>query len=216
MSAHKRESADTLRAPSDSSGGAWAICLGIRAYTERMRLLLALLAVATHLPAQSAPCTASDALHEIFVADQDDRKVSPIDWGIVGRRDRERRGRVAELIAAGEVRCPADLYRAALVYQHGYSPRHYLLAHIFATAAAIQGHEPAILLSASTLDRYLQRIGRPQVLGTQLGKLPGEDHWSPEPFDREMLPDFVRQMYNVSGLADLEARLERMNQTDPP
>lgn len=181
-----------------------------------MRLLWALLASTLCLPAQPAPCTASDELGEIFVADQGDREKSPIDWSIVGRRDRERRERVAELIAAGEVRCSVDLYRAALVYQHGYSPRHYLLAHIFATAAAFQGHEPAIKLSASTLDRYLRRIGRPQVLGTQLGKLPGEDRWSPEPFDREMLPDFVRQLYNVPSLADLEARLERMNQGDQP
>lgn len=168
------------------------------------------------MSAQTVPCAASDELGEIFVADQDDRKESPIDWSIVGRRDRERRERVAELIAAGEVRCRADLYRAALVYHHGYSPRHYLLAHILATAAAFEGHEPAIKLSASTLDRFLRRIGRPQVLGTQLGEIPGEDQLSPEPFDREMLPDFVRQLYNVPRLAELDARLERMNQADQP
>ncbi len=181
-----------------------------------MRILLVFFTVAMCLPAQTVPCAASDELREIFVADQDDRKESPIDWSIVGRRDSERRERVTELIAAGEVRCPVDLYRAGMVYQHGHSPRHYLLAHILATAAAFQGHEPAIKLSASTLDRYLRRIGRPQVLGTQLGKFPGYDQWSPEPFDREMLPDFVRQLYNVPSLADLDARLERMNQADQP
>ena len=173
---------------------------------------MALLAITTCLPAQPAPCTASGELAGIFVADQSDRKQRPIDWSIVGRRDRERRERVAELIAAGQVRCPVDLYRAALAYQHGYSPRHYLVAHILATAAAFQGHEAAVKLSASTLDRYLQRIGRPQVLGT----LPGEDNWTLEPFDREMLPDFVRQLYNVPSLADLEVRVERMNQADQP
>lgn len=179
-----------------------------------MRILVALLAITMYLPAQPAPCTASDELNGIFVADQDDRKESPIDWSVVGRRDRGRRERVAELIAAGEVRCPVDLYRAALVYQHGYSPRHYLLAHALATAAAFQGHEAALKLSASTLDRYLGSVGQPQVFGTQLRKMPGDAEFNPEPFDREMLPDFVRALYNVPNLADLEVRLERMNNAD--
>lgn len=89
-----------------------------------MRILVAFFTVAMCLPAQTVPCTASEELREIFVADQDDRKESPINWSIVGRRDSARRERVAELIAAGEVRCPVDLYRAGLVYQHGYSPGH--------------------------------------------------------------------------------------------
>ena len=103
-----------------------------------------------------------------------------------------------------------------MVYQHGHTPSHYLLAHILATAAAFQGHEPAIKLSASTLDRYLNTVGRPQVFGMQLRKMPWEDEFSPEPFDREMLPDFIRQLYNVPSLAELEARLERMNQAEQP
>ena len=181
-----------------------------------MRILVAFFAIAMCVPAQTVPCSASDELGEIFVADQDDRKESPIDWSVVGRRDRERRERVGELIAAAELRCPVDFFRAAMVNQHGHSTSHYLLAHILATAAAFQGHEPAIKLSASTLDRYLHRVGQPQVFGTQLRKMPGEDDFSPEPFDREMLPDFVRQLYNVPRLADLEARLERMNQAEQP
>ena len=139
-----------------------------------------------------------------------------MDWSIVGRRDRERRERVGELVVAAELRCPVDFFRAAMVFQHGHSPSHYLLAHILATAAAIQGHEPAIKLSASTLDRYLSRVGQAQVFGTQLSKMPGEDDFSPDPFDRKMLPDFVRQLYNVPSLAELEARLERMNQAEQP
>ncbi len=169
-----------------------------------------------HLPAQPTPCSPSDELEGIYAADQRDRQESPIDWSIVGRRDRERRERVAELIAAGEVRCPVDLYRAALVFQHGYSPRHYLLAHILAGSAAFQGHEPALKLSAMTLDRYLRRVGQPQVFGTQLTKMPGETDFTPEPFDRQLLPDWLRALYNVSSLVELESRLERMNNPDQP
>lgn len=177
---------------------------------------MAFFAATMVLPAQTVPCAASDELAEIYIADQGDRKESPIDWSVVGRRDWERRERVGELIAAAELRCPADFFHAAMVYQHGHSPSHYLLAHILATAAAFQGHEPAVKLSASTLDRYLGTVGQPQVFGTQLRKMPWEGDLSPEPFDREMLPDFVRQLYNVPSLADLEARLERMNQADQP
>ena len=181
-----------------------------------MRILVAFFAVAMCLPAQTVPCAGSDELAEIYIADQDDRKENLIDWSVVGRRDRERRERVGELIAAAELRCPVDFFHAAMVYQHGHSPSHFLLAHILATAAAFQGHESAIKLSASTLDRYLGTVGQPQVFGMQLHKMPWEDDFSPEPFDREMLPDFVRQLYNVPSLADLEARLERMNQGAQP
>lgn len=181
-----------------------------------MRILVAFFCMAMFVPAQTVPCEALDELEDIFVADQDDRKESPIDWSAVGRRDRERRARVGELIAAAELRCPVDFFRAAKVYQHGHSPSHYLLAHILATAAAFQGHEPAIKLSASTLDRYLGRVGQPQVFGTQLRKMPWADDFSPEPFDREMLPDFVRQLYKVPSLADLDAHLSRINQAKQP
>lgn len=181
-----------------------------------MRILLASFTVAMCLPGQTVPCATSDELGQIYIADQDDRKESPIDWSVVGRRDRERRERVGELIAAAELRCPVDFFHAAMVYQHGHSPSHYLLAHILATAAAFQGHEPAIKLSASTLDRYLGTVGQPQVFGMQLHKMPWEGDFSPEPFDREIVPDFVRQIYNVPSLSDLEARLERMNQADQP
>ena len=181
-----------------------------------MRVLVALFAIAMGLTAQDIPCAASAELGDIFVADQDDRKESPIDWKVVGRRDRARRERVGALIGAAELRCPVDFFRAALVYQHGHSPSHYLLAHILATAAAFQGHEAAIKLSASTLDRYLGTVGQPQVFGTQLRKMPWEDDFSPEPFDREMVPDFVRQLYNVPALADLEGRLERRNEGGEP
>lgn len=181
-----------------------------------MRILLVFFVVAICLPAQSVPCAASDELAEIYAADQDDRKENPIDWSVVGRRDRARRERVGALIAAAELRCPADFFHAAMVYQHGHSSSHYLLAHILATAAAFQGHDPAIKLSASTFDRYLGTVGQPQVFGTQLRKMPWEDDFSPEPFDREIVPDFVRQLYNVPSLVDLEARLERRNQGAQP
>ncbi len=169
-----------------------------------------------HLPAQPAPCSPSDELEEIHAADQEDREEASIDWSIVGPRDRERRERVAELMTAGEVRCPADLYRAAMVYQHGRSPQHFLLAHILAGAAAFQGYEPALRLSASTLDRYLRNTAQAQVFGTQRNKYLGETDFTDEPFDRQMLPDWLRALYNLPSLAEMESELERLNNPDQP
>ena len=120
------------------------------------------------------------------------------------------------MIDAGQVLCPVDLFQAALIYQHGHAPSYYLLAHILVVAAAFQGHDAAVKLSASTMDRYLRRVGQPQVFGTQLRTIPRDPDFSPEPFDRKLLPDFVRTLYNVLNLADLEVPLERMNQAGQP
>lgn len=173
--------------------------------------ILVTLLVLTTLDARAAPCQGSEDLLAVFVADQGDRETDTIDWLHVGPRDRARRAKVTALLEDREALCAEDLYRAAMVYQHGHSPDHYLLAHVLATAAAIGGHPPARRLAASTLDRFLHRIGRPQVLGTQLHKYPGESEFSPEPYDRDFVPRTVRESFDVPTPAEQEARLVELN-----
>ena len=65
-----------------------------------------------------------------------------------------------------------------------------------------------------SLDSYWGSVGQPKVLGPPLRKMPGDTDLSPEPFDREMLADFIRLLYDILDLAGLEARLDHMNQSD--
>jgi tetratricopeptide (TPR) repeat protein len=105
--------------------------------------------------------------------DQADRKVEngkSIDWGVVAPRDAKRLARVKALYLDGKFSSAADFFHAALVLQHGVSPEDYLLAHEFAVVAIRKGYpnSAAAWLAAASEDRFLQRIGRKQRVGTQL------------------------------------------------
>ncbi len=111
-----------------------------------------------------------DELARIFEEDQGDRMPvggKPIDWRVVGPRDRKREARVKELYEAGSLRTGKDFYRAAMVLQHASRPEDYLLAHEFCLAALAKGDKDARWLAAATEDRYLMNVGRPQRFGTQ-------------------------------------------------
>lgn len=160
---------------------------------------------------QASPCEESTAMRSVAEEDQADRANTPVDWMAVNRRDHGRRQRAWELLSAGKLACPADLYRAAIVFQHGHDKNDYLLAHVLASAAAFEGHEAARWLSAAALDRFLGKVGQPQVFGTQYRRPPGQLTYSQEPFDRDLLSRTTREVFGVPDLAAQQARLEGMN-----
>lgn len=120
-------------------------------------------------PPSSAPRDL-DELARIYDEDQGDRMPrggKPIDWSVIGPRDRDRETRVKELYEAGSLRTGKDFYRAAMVLQHASRPEDYLLAHEFCLAALARGDQASRWLAAATEDRYLMNVGRPQRFGTQ-------------------------------------------------
>jgi hypothetical protein len=171
-------------------------------------------------PEASAPRDL-DELARIFEEDQGDRMPGggkPIDWRVVGPRDRKREARVRELYEAGSLRTGKDFYRAAMVLQHASRPEDYLLAHEFCLAALAKGDQAARWLAAATEDRYLMNVGRPQRFGTQ--------YRSDGP-DRPMrlyeigpgVTDALRRELGVPSLAEArkqEAMMEAMNKGQKP
>jgi hypothetical protein len=118
----------------------------------------------------ATPSADNPELKQIFDADQKDREgpsVANLDWSKLGARDAVRLKRVRELIEAGRLSTGKDYERAAFVFQHGEGSDDILLAHILAVTAIGKGDLDARWIAAATLDRYLQRIGQPQVFGTQ-------------------------------------------------
>jgi uncharacterized protein YhaN len=76
-------------------------------------------------------------LHDLFDGDQADRRGElPAD---LRRRDQRRRRRVEQLLAQGAVTDPDDLFRAAMVFQHGSDRAHYRRGHELARRAAELG-----------------------------------------------------------------------------
>jgi len=107
-------------------------------------------------------------LAAIFDVDQADRKDGlKTNWAVVAPRDKARRARVRQMLDADQLHSADDFYRAAFVFQHGDEASDYLLAHVLAMAAQGKGHPQAGWIAMATLDRYLQKVGQSQVLGTQ-------------------------------------------------
>lgn len=156
----------------------------------------------------------------LFEADQESRRnATPDDYqnqDFVLRmieEDETRRTQTQDLLAEGALSTANDYYRAAFIFQHGGKPESYLLAHTLAVASAARGHARAPWITAATLDRYLQSIGRDQIYGTQYSR-PSGGTWTMEPYDRGLIPDALRKALGVPTQVAQSERLEEMHQRD--
>lgn len=128
-------------------------------------------------------------------------------------RDRQRRQRAAEIMAAGGSTAPEDLYHAAWIFNHGDAPEDAWQAHALAKRAAADGHRPARWLAAAAFDRWRMYRGEPQRYGTQF--VPdGERHRlrdvEPETTDTD------RAAWDVPPIAEQWRRAEEMTRENPP
>ena len=145
----------------------------------------------------------------IYDADQAARAGPKIDWPVVREADRGRRVRTQTLLDAGQLHSADDFYHAAFVFQHGDLADDCLKAHALAVVAAARGKREAAWIAAATLDRYLQRIGQPQIYGTQY--LRHDDKaWTQEPYRRALLSDALREASGVPPMSQQEERLKEM------
>lgn len=180
--------------------------------------------IALSLLALAAPSVAADRITKepsnsemtaIFDADQKARQGPDIDWATVGPQDETRRKRTQTLLDAGALRSGDDFSHAAFIFQHGASPDDYLKAHLLATIAVARGNAGATWIAAATLDRYLQNIGKPQILGTQFHT--GSDgRTTQEPFNRSLASDALRGALGVPPIAEQEQRRKSLEKTARP
>ena len=116
-------------------------------------------------------------LRDLFVADQSEPRgdfgPETQEYRHLRERDAQRRQRVGELLAQGEVSAPDDYFHAALIFQHGETLddiwQAYGLARQAADMGATQsmGPKDSRWLAAAALDRWLMYQGKPQKYGTQ-------------------------------------------------
>jgi hypothetical protein len=178
--------------------------------------LLLLIAVRSNAaePADSAE------LKQIYEADQQDREapVGGVDWKAVGPRDAARRKRVRDLIDQAAVRTGKDYERAAMVFQHGDTPEDILFAHVLAVTALGKGNTAARWLAAASLDRYLHRLGKPQIFGTQFTNqdVGSQQGWTMEPYNRRLLAPSLLQANCVPGRDDQAEMLNAIRRGEEP
>ena len=147
----------------------------------------------------------------LFVEDQEDRR-GELRAGLL-ERDRTRRQKVDELIAANAMKEPEDFFHAAMVFQHGETLEDYRRAYELAKRGAELGHRGARWLAAAAYDRWLMRQGKPQKYGTQYVS-EGERWrlWDVDP----ATTDAERSEWNVPPLAEALRRADEMTRTRPP
>ena len=158
------------------------------------------------------PETDNLKLEEIFQEDQVDRDrvyESPDEVAKLRKRDAARRKTVSVMMELGEVKTKNDLYHTAVIFQHGESAQDFMNAHRLATMSGLLGHRTARWLVAASLDRYLMKIGRPQVYGTQFEYNPAQKEYQLKlPIDETVFLSFEKEML---GVPSANQRVKQLN-----
>ena len=151
-------------------------------------------------PAPAEPDNAE--MTRIFDADQAARQGDflSIDWKTVSKADADRRAQVRDLIQRGELQSANDFVHASFIFQHGDTADDFLFAHTLALIALGKGSDQALWIAAATLDRYLQKIGQPQIYGTQFRVQPDKS-FTQAPYDRSLISDQLRAVLGVPDQA---------------
>lgn len=157
----------------------------------------------SYVPTIDRPTNAE--MTAIFVADQADRQNANIDWSVIEPADDKRRDRTKQLLDTDGLQSGNDYYHAAFVFQHGNEANDYLVAHLLAMIAVARGRPDALWIASATLDRYLQAIDKPQILGTQY-TMPDGSPATQEPYDRALISDPMRKALHVPSLEEQEKR----------
>lgn len=182
----------------------------------------------TSAPGTTKPSEPPNAVHRLFVEDQEDLRGGPNG----GPRFTEeqyhtrviaRQTTLRAMLAAGEFKTGDDFTDAAFIFQHGDQPEDFLFAHILAMEAMARGTTAARFIAAATLDRYLQFTKHAQVFGTQYvtdrnvplaantSGLPLPFGRTLEPYDEGFLSDWVRTDFCVPILAQQKENVALFN-----
>ena len=116
------------------------------------------------------------------------------------REDFDRLKRTSALLEMNALKTGLDFYHAAYIFQHSKKSEDFLKAHHLSVIAISKGYD-ARWISAATLDRYLQSIGRQQIYGTQfLANEVGE--YIRQPVEAGIVSDPERAQLNVPALSE--------------
>jgi hypothetical protein len=129
----------------------------------------------------------------------------------MSRNDLKRRRRVAEIFAEGCFKTASDYAEAAMVYQHGTVPDHFLQTVIWAKRAVEFGESSQKHLVALGIDRYLMNLNQAQLFGSQAKKLNADDLcWCLWPIEASF-PETMRSEFLGMTLEQKRAWLKEIN-----
>src|SRR4029450_8681176 len=113
----------------------------------------------------------NDELLALYTADREERVDQPRmgtpEYTAMRERDRQRRLRAGAILSTLTSPAPADLYHAALLFQHGDKAEDAGRAYELAREVTERGDERARWMTAAAYDRWLMYQAKPQKYGTQ-------------------------------------------------
>ncbi len=141
----------------------------------------------------------------LFEEDQAERRAlgAGVTLEELSEADSRRRHEVLGYLTTPSLYSADDFYFAAMIFHHGACTDHYELANELAALALDLGNPNAPWLYASTMDRYLRSLGKPQRFGTQYVAR-GRCNYVLAPVERATT-DEERLRYGVPMLADARA-----------
>ncbi|MCL1112041.1 hypothetical protein L2703_00220 [Shewanella basaltis] len=165
------------------------------------------------------PATFASELEKMAEEDQLARSgdYEKIDWLAVAKDDQIRRNRVKEILSDNRAFTAKDYYSAALIMQHGKTPEDYLAAFQYAKKAKDidPKDEGAAWLSCAAEDRYLLKVNKKQVWGTQLesklNKVGTYEILYLIDFDETQKSDAEREGCFLPSLKEMKRRLNAMS-----
>ncbi len=130
--------------------------------------------------------------------------------------DKIRLAQVEDVLKISENLSSAEYLAAAVIMQHGSEPDHYKKAMELAQKAVSldPANKDASWLSCAAEDRYLMKIGKPQVWGTQLDLKMNNSgthqiHYL-DNFDKKARTDEQRKKCGLPSLVEIEEKLAKM------
>ena len=130
--------------------------------------------------------------------------------------DKARLSQVESLLNRTDSLSSEEYFAAAMIMQHGSEPKHYKMAMELSKKSALldPNNKSANWLSCAAEDRYLLKIGKSQVWGTQLNRKMNADGtheiYYLENFNKNTRSDEERKLCGIPTLAEIESRLEVM------
>jgi hypothetical protein len=135
-------------------------------------------------------------------------------------KDKIRLAQVENILKTHKNLSSKEYFAAAMIMQHGSEPEHYQLAMELSKKSANLDpkNKNASWLACAAEDRYLIKIGKKQIWGTQLKRKMNYNKtfeiYYLENFDKTARSDTERTKCGIPTLSEIKSRLDRMEKIE--
>ena len=189
--------------------------LMVRATSSKISLFSLFIFLALWSQSILASTADNQGLAKLEQQDQADRMpgTGKINWGVVARKDAERKREVEKILADGGIRTAQDYFNASVIFQHGEDLNDIEQAYAFAVTAVSMDdrNQQAKQMEADAWDRIMLKRNRPQWYGTQFIRDQTTGKYAMYQVDSSVITDAERQAVGLPTMSENQAHLDEIN-----